>query len=521
MLAPGLMTIDDDNFMTVLGGALAAQTIDLAPLLATPHSYRVRPPNKPPDWEPPGTVLPLKLYQPAHGHYNLVATSLVCQIPGLPEHQVHPELKEQVAFVLRRVAVPAPTDGSETAEWAWTNVPGGPKAWTAVTPGSEGGVLANEELMPLFPVRYVLDGYSRTLFVGLVPTSSVETFTTASSTGSPGAATATATAELMAMAFHTRVTSGLGQLIEYALEPSSRIQGAPALLLEFASFLNDWFPTSWAAVLAGGSPAAAAATLFGFLSSTDAGTTVMTDTAGNPAFDASGNPSYTGRITWLAALEQAWNQAEWLTGETSTVPPALLAVDLDYPTQSASTICTTLENDVGASQPEGVASTSGGVPGSTLATAPKYDPSDPYDYSIRCVYRRPQCVLVGDIVSARTEAFQIAAFYDFDAPARPVTISLPQVHSLADLRKFPRNLNLLLSKELHSQMDRIIDLKSTMNGTLNPPSTGDGLSVKWICSFSISIVFIVALFLLLMFVIMLNLFFFWLPFFEICLPVPE
>ena len=82
-------------------------------------------------------------------------------------------------------------------------------------------------------------------------------------------------------------------------------------------------------------------------------------------------------------------------------------------------------------------------------------------------------------------------------------------------------MNFLFTKELHSQMNRIIDLKSTMNGTLNPPSGADGLNVKWVCSFSISIVFIVALFLLLMFVIMLNLFFFWLPFFEVCLPVPE
>ena len=51
------------------------------------------------------------------------------------------------------------------------------------------------------------------------------------------------------------------------------------------------------------------------------------------------------------------------------------------------------------------------------------------------------------------------------------------------------------------------------------PETDDGFA--FICSFSFQIIFIVAFFLLLMFVIILNFVFWWIAFFKICLPVPK
>ena len=524
---PALLAIADDSFMRVLQQQLASEPAGIANMLAVPVSYRVRPPGRPTDWEPDPASVPLKLYQAAHGHFNLIAASLVCQVPGLPDHGVHPELSEQVAFVLRRA--------DDAGEWAWASQ-GGALSWQLISASARGAVASGEKLLPMFPVKYSLSDHPRTLFVGLVPTSSVETFNIASTTAPAGSTTPqpSAVSALLDMGFHTRVSEPLAQLIVNAAsppDPLARIAGSSALLLEFASFLNDSFPTSWQAVTRGGSVTAANQTLFAALATTVAGTTVATDTQGQPL----AGPTYVSQIMWLDALTATWAQADWLSGESVPVPPNPLAVDLNHPSQPLQppqptpgiaqipTICTTLEKLVHSASPEPPATGSSNVPGPVLATVPKFDPSHPTEYVIRCVYRRPECGPVGDTLSGPTESFQIAPFFDFDAPVRPVTISLPQVQKLSDLRKFQKNVNFLFTKELHAQMDRIIDLKSTMAGTLNQPQPGsaDGLNVRWVCSFSISIVFIVALFLLLMFVIMLNLFFFWLPFFEVCLPVPE
>jgi hypothetical protein len=49
---------------------------------------------------------------------------------------------------------------------------------------------------------------------------------------------------------------------------------------------------------------------------------------------------------------------------------------------------------------------------------------------------------------------------------------------------------------------------------------GPGLGISWICSFSIPIITICAFFVLNLFLIVLNLVFFWLPFVKICIPIP-
>ena len=57
-------------------------------------------PSAPPP-APPANK-PLKLYQPAHQRYYLVAGTLACQIPGLPERAVEGG-HETVGFVMRRL----------------------------------------------------------------------------------------------------------------------------------------------------------------------------------------------------------------------------------------------------------------------------------------------------------------------------------------------------------------------------------------------------------------------------------
>ena len=73
-----------------------------------------------------------------------------------------------------------------------------------------------------------------------------------------------------------------------------------------------------------------------------------------------------------------------------------------------------------------------------------------------------------------------------------------------------------ISDELKRQMGRIKGLKELQDNDLDNPNLGIGM----ICSFSIPIITLVAFILLMIFVQLLNIVFWWLPFFKICFPVP-
>ena len=70
-------------------------------------SYRLRPPAADASYQAP--IDHLKLFQPVHGHFNLVAATLVCRVVGLPDKAVDPGAEEAVTFVMRRLAGRAPS----------------------------------------------------------------------------------------------------------------------------------------------------------------------------------------------------------------------------------------------------------------------------------------------------------------------------------------------------------------------------------------------------------------------------
>jgi hypothetical protein len=67
-------------------------------------------------------------------------------------------------------------------------------------------------------------------------------------------------------------------------------------------------------------------------------------------------------------------------------------------------------------------------------------------------------------------------------------------------------------------MSRVSDMKKLLDGSVGD---GDSLGFGEICSFSIPIISICALLVLMIFVSLLNIVFWWIPFLKICLPVPE
>jgi len=149
---------------------------------------------------------------------------------------------------------------------------------------------------------------------------------------------------------------------------------------------------------------------------------------------------------------------------------------------------------------------------------PKFDPSGAAVYRIRCLYRRPRCApFPTDITSQPSKDFAIASMFDPDAPARDIRIPMPIDTSIKDLRKFRKNIGFLISNQLRGQMNRVTDLKKALDGDLGQAESWD---LGMICQFSIPIITICALIVLMIFLYLLNIVFFWLPFFRICLPIP-
>jgi hypothetical protein len=132
------------------------------------------------------------------------------------------------------------------------------------------------------------------------------------------------------------------------------------------------------------------------------------------------------------------------------------------------------------------------------------------------VLRRPCEDPPSDVVGDASERFTIASFFDPDAPARTVRIQLPLKTSIADLRKYPKNVGFVLSDQLREQMSRVTDLKRIMEGQL---ASGDEFNIGLLCSFSIPIITIAALMALMIIIGLLNIVFWWAPFLRICLPI--
>ena len=182
-----------------------------------------------------------------------------------------------------------------------------------------------------------------------------------------------------------------------------------------------------------------------------------------------------------------------------------------------------------------VATASQQMPASAMVSQPVLDTREGW-FVIRCVFERPLCgPLEPPVLSEPSRPFQMAGFFDPDAPARPIRIALPIDTSPAGLRKFDKNTAFMISDMLCGQIDRMKgmtfgdlilsvlpwplhkDLPTSEGG---PCTDGGGLQVGMICSLSIPIITICAFILLIMIVFLLDIIFKWIPYFLICFPLP-
>ncbi len=156
-------------------------------------------------------------------------------------------------------------------------------------------------------------------------------------------------------------------------------------------------------------------------------------------------------------------------------------------------------------------------------------------FVVRYVHMNKDCgPLHPPTLSAPTQRFQLASFFDYDAPARPIRITLPTDTTPAGMRKHQKNTAFVISDMLCGQIQRakglgLVDLvRSVLPWPLHKDlDVGDGGAcsdssgnIGMICSLSIPIITICALILLIIIVSLLDFILRWLPYFIICFPVP-
>jgi hypothetical protein len=157
-------------------------------------------------------------------------------------------------------------------------------------------------------------------------------------------------------------------------------------------------------------------------------------------------------------------------------------------------------------------------------------------FSIRCVFTSPLCgPLVQPSVSDKSRVFQMAGYFDPDAPARPIRIALPIDTSPAGLRKFDKNTAFMISDVLCGQIKRVkgLTLGDLVRSVLpwpfhkdlsvpeqGPCATSQGTSAGMICTMSLPIITLCALLMLMIIVNLLDIIFRWVPFFMMCFPLP-
>ena len=454
MRRPALLRFSTDAFMDDLNRLLNTSPETLAGHRARKESFRARPAGAR-QWNPSPALL--KLYQPVHGHFCLVAANLVCRLPGLPDHTVNPGRQEKAGFVIRRLS-------PSREEMAWVDS-SGRKQWRVLTSAQTETVAPSEELLPLFPISFSQDGVQRRLLAGMIPTSSRETFQAAGPLNP--VATDPASPDPRVEEMKRRVFDPWRELKSAKPLPATLLEEATSfILLDLADFLSTHLPAEWAAI-------------------------------------QQGDPNSLGMTAALStALVNALNQWERIHGLAT--PKAVLNIDIR--TANVNAIETTVKSKLAPAS----------APALPLAELPKYDATDGAAYIVRCVYQRPVCRPPhADVVSLPSEPFTLASFFDPDAPARPLRISLPVDTSPAGLRSFPKNVAFLVSDRLRTQMEAVSGLKKTLDGDVGGPA----FDLGELCSMSIPIITICAFIVLMIFVALLNIVFWWLPLLRVCLPL--
>lgn len=536
---PSLLRFANDQFIPELQGVLASKTPDnLRNYIAQPET-----------WESPAvgldaaaatatgsaaSPLTLKLFQPVHLRFYLVAASLVCRIPGLPDHQISTNQGERTSFVLRRLRPKANLTGVDLSifnpltmdEYAWLT--SGNAGWSKVTVS---GLADGEEKLPMSAFQFGANGSRRRLFTGLIPVSRRQTYVAGkeipAATQSGGQSAPTD--DPRKIDFQRLVLDPWVELVDYgasaglSLPPAGLdamklgiAQSSALILIDFADYLAKNLPEI-SNVINGPAPVSSLSSSPKQLAFYNALTATVLNLQPPPS-----NSSITDAIKIAKAAEDTFENEVLVSGPNplpAGYPGPLLSdtTNTGYLFQRPDDPTQPRQLQVLA---EAALDEAGQAPPVTIPL-PAKDPENPQGddwYIVRCVYEQPQCGLQAQpLMSDPSRPFQLASFFDPDAPARMVQVALPVDTTPAALRKYNKGVAFMISDQLGKQMSRVKGLKQLMDGDLDNPN---GFGLGMICSFSIPIITICAFIVLMIFLVLLNIIFWWLPFFRICFPLP-
>ena len=138
-------------------------------------------------------------------------------------------------------------------------------------------------------------------------------------------------------------------------------------------------------------------------------------------------------------------------------------------------------------------------------------------YVVRAFVRlKPECGCPARIVwSEATEPFVIAPWFE-GSGAPPVRIDLPDITAPGLLRSLKPNVSFTVPPALQNLLGG--NPKDLMEGKKPPDG---GITIGWICSFSIPIITLCAFIVLSIFLSLFDLIFKWMAFIKICIPYPK
>ncbi len=138
-------------------------------------------------------------------------------------------------------------------------------------------------------------------------------------------------------------------------------------------------------------------------------------------------------------------------------------------------------------------------------------------YVVRAFVRlKPECGCPARIVwSEATEPFVIAPWFD-GSGAPPARISLPDITEPGLLRSLKPNVSFTVPPALQNLLSG--NPKDLMEGKKPPDG---GITIGWICSFSLPVITLCAFIVLSIFLSLFDLIFKWMAFIKICIPFPK
>jgi hypothetical protein len=531
---PATLRFNTDKFMDEFQALLAAPPVQIRQYIAQPENWRNPLVGVAADWISSKTIgsttavasatnagagedvpVNLKLYQPVHGLFYLATASLTCRLPGLPDHRVKIQQGEKASMVLRKLlpnenspsADPSVYDPAKLDEYAWIGQ-GTSGTWTKADPS---GLASGEEKLPTFMLPFTNKDRARTLVAGLVPVGRQASYVAARVKSANGSGTPPPPDDARKIDFQRQVVDPWGDLAHWywlnfekapaqtptSEETGSVLQGSALILLDFANFLLANLNNVWGAVkdptLENGLPTKARALYELLKTPSSTGPSLISSLVTAKQKESGLNDgSYTPASSDIVLLtDSGLRGLIWKTGGVRPINQA----------------CNDALDEAGPAV----------VPTVRVPAMSPQSPSGHDWYMVRFVYERPQCKnLPPPLISDPCQPFQMASYFDPDAPARSLQIALPIDTSAAALRKYDKGVAFLISDQLAKQMSRVKGLKQLMDSDMGPE-----VGIGMICSFSIPIITICALIILMIFVLLLNIIFFWLPFLKICFPVPE